>query len=287
MAILANRYHKVILQGILSKTGQQILDSYAAHHIELAGGICSGEGGGWSKDGKIPLFDTVRTAKAAVNPEISLIAVEAKKVYSAMLEAISEGIPLIICLTKNIPQQDRLKIKAIAAGTDIRILGPDSFGIFVPGEFTIGNFPDLGIRKGTVGLVSTSKMAAFETAIYLGENGIGISTAVDIGNTNGFGLGLMEIIKLFEQDPDTEYITAAVHSTHFFSFEAIEYLTGNITKPIVLYQPGNKIPALMIDDRTGRAEQVFFQRIVENRETIMNSGIPYAEDLKQIVSYVK
>jgi len=240
MSILVNQRTKVICQGFTGKQGTFHSEQCIAYGTRLVGGVTPGRGGERHLD--LPVFDTVADAVRATGATASMIYVPAPYAADAILEAADAGIELVVCITEGVPVNDMVGVKAALAGSATRLIGPNCPGIITPGECKIGIMPGFIHRKGCVGIVSRSGTLTYETVFQTTNNELGQSTCVGIGGDPVRGMSFIDVIELFERDPQTEGIIMVGEIGGSDEEAAAEHIRRYVSKPVVAYIAGVTAP---------------------------------------------
>lgn len=240
MSILINKDTKVICQGFTGSQGTSHSEQCLAYGTKLVGGVSPGKGGQLHLG--LPVFNTVADAVEATGATATMIYVPAPFCKDAILEAIDAGLKIIVCITEGIPTLDMLQIKRRLVGTDITMIGPNCPGIVTSGECKVGIMPGSIHLKGKVGIVSRSGTLTYEAVKQTTDAGFGQTTCVGIGGDPIPGSNFIDILKLFQEDPETEAIVMIGEIGGSAEEEAAQYIKENVTKPVVAYIAGATAP---------------------------------------------
>ncbi len=241
MSILINKNTKVICQGFTGKQGTSHSEQAIAYGTKMVGGVTPEKGGQTHLD--LPVFNTVKEAYQATQADASVIYVPAPFCKDSIIEAVDAGIKLIICITEGIPVLDMLQVKAyMAAHPHSRLIGPNCPGVITPGECKIGIMPGHIHLPGKVGIVSRSGTLTYEAVKQTTELGLGQSTCVGIGGDPIPGTNFIDVLALFEKDPQTEIMVMVGEIGGTAEDEAAEYIKKHVSKPVVSYIAGVTAP---------------------------------------------
>ena len=240
MSILVDKETRVVVQGFTGSQATLHSEQAIEYGTNIVGGITPGKGG-QTHLGK-PVFDTMEEAKKSVNPNASLIFVPAPFCKDSILEAAESGIELIICITEGVPTLDMLDVKKRVDELGVTLIGPNCPGLITPGEAKLGIVPASIHVPGSVGIISRSGTLTYEAVKQTTDIGLGQSSCVGIGGDPIPGSSFIDILKLFQEDPQTEAIVMVGEIGGTAEEDAAEYIKQNITKPVVSYIAGQTAP---------------------------------------------
>jgi succinyl-CoA synthetase alpha subunit len=240
MSILVNKDTKVIVQGFTGKEGTFHSEQCIEYGTKIVGGVTPNKGG-QTHLGK-PVFNTVKEAVNVTGATVSMIFVPPAFVGDAVVEAADAGIELAIIITEGAPVKDMMFAKMYAIKKGMRTIGPNCPGIITAEECKLGIMPGNIFKKGNVGLISKSGTLTYEGANQVVKAGFGITTAVGIGGDPIIGLSYLQLLPMFENDPETEAIVMIGEIGGDLEIQAAKYIKENITKPVVAFIAGQTAP---------------------------------------------
>lgn len=240
MSILVNKDSKIIVQGFTGKEGTFHAGQMIEYGSQVVGGVTPGKGGQTHLG--LPVFNTAKEAVDATGADVSIIFVPPKFAADAIMEAAAAGVGLIITITEGIPVKDMKYAKSFIDERGVKMIGPNCPGIITPDECKLGIMPGFIHKKGTIGIVSRSGTLTYEAVDQITKVGLGQSTCVGIGGDPIIGSTHLDIIKMFNEDPETEGIIMIGEIGGNNEEIAAEWIRDNCTKPIVGFVAGVTAP---------------------------------------------
>jgi succinyl-CoA synthetase alpha subunit len=240
MSILIDKNTKVITQGITGATGLFHAQGARDYGTQMVGGVTPGKGG--SRIDGFPIFDTVEQAVQATGANASVIYVPPIGSADAIMEAVDAGIELVICITEGVPVLDMVKVKHFMKDKKARLVGPNCPGVITPGECKIGIMPGYIHKKGPVGVVSRSGTLTYEAVWQLSTRGIGQSTCVGIGGDPVNGTSHLDVLRMFEADPETQAVIMIGEIGGDAEEQAAAFVKARMSKPVAAFIAGATAP---------------------------------------------
>lgn len=285
MSILVNKNTRLVVQGITGRDGQFHAGRMKAYGTQVVAGTSPGKGG-TTIDG-VPVFDTVEEAVKATKANASIIFVPATFAADAILEASYAGVSLVICISEGVPILDMIRVTPILKKNGTKLIGPNCPGLITPGEALLGILPGMIFKKGNVGLMSRSGTLTYEVVNMLSLNGMGQSTVVGIGGDPVAGLYYIDLLEMYQNDPETEAIVLIGEIGGDAEEQAAEYIAKYVTKPVVSFIAGQTAPpgkrmghaGAIISSGSGTAE--------EKIKAFTKAGVPVAKEPGEIPGLLK
>ena len=240
MGILVNRKTRLLVQGITGREGAFHTGQMVDYGTNVVAGVTPGAGG--REVHGVPVFNTVAGAVAETGANTSIVYVPARFAPDAIYEAVDAGIPLVICVTEGIPTLDMVRIYPYVRQRGVRLIGPNCPGAITPGEAKVGIMPGYIHQPGPVGVVSRSGTLTYEVVYALTRLGLGQTTAIGIGGDPIVGTSFVDILELFQIDPDTKGIVMIGEIGGTGEELAAAYIADRVTKPVVAFIAGQAAP---------------------------------------------
>lgn len=284
MSILVNKDTRLIVQGFTGSQGTLHSEQSIEYGTNIVGGVTPGKGG------KIhlnkPVYDSVEESVKEVSPNASIIFVPAKFCKASILEAAEAGIKLIICITEGVPTLDMLEVKKKVDELGVRLIGPNCPGVITPGEAKLGIMPGSIHLPGSIGIISRSGTLTYEAVKQTTDLGFGQSSCVGIGGDPIPGSSFIDMLKLFEEDEQTEAIVMVGEIGGNAEEAAADYIKNNVNKPVISYIAGQTAPA---GKRMGHAGAIIAGgkgTAAEKIKKLKECGVHVADNLVSIGSKV-
>lgn len=285
MSVLINKDTKVIVQGITGRDGSFHAAKMKEYGTQVVGGTSPGKGG--QSVAGIPVFNTVKDAVAATGANTSIIFVPAPFAKDAMLEAIDGGVSLVVCITEGVPTIDAVMVQRYAKDKGVKVVGPNCPGLISPDQSLVGIMPTNIFKKGHTGVISRSGTLTYEVVKNLTDAGMGQSTAIGVGGDPVVGLYFEDMLKMFQDDPDTDSIALIGEIGGDAEERAAQFIKEHVTKPVAVFISGRQAPpgkrmghaGAIISGNSGSAESK-----VKAFEAV---GVPVAKETREIPELLK
>jgi succinyl-CoA synthetase alpha subunit len=280
MAILVDKNTKLLVQGITGREGLFHTEQMIEYGTNVVGGTSPGKGGEWVA-GK-PVFDTVKTAKESTGANVSIIYVPAAGAADAIYESIDAEIELIVCITEGVPVLDMMKVRERLDQSGSRLIGPNCPGLLTPGQAKVGIMPGHIAMPGNVGVVSRSGTLTYEVVYALTQRGIGQSTCVGIGGDPINGTNFIDVLQMFEEDPQTEKVVMIGEIGGTDEEKAARYIANYMTKPVVSFIAGQTAPPGKRMGHAGAIVEGGSGTAADKIKALTAAGVKVAEHPEQI-----
>jgi succinyl-CoA synthetase alpha subunit len=288
MSILVDKNSRIVVQGITGREGSFHTQQMIAFGTNVVAGVTPGKGGQFfeSEGQKVPVFDSVKGAVEATGANVSVIFVPARFAVDAIYESADAGVPLAVCLTEYIPVLDMIAARRYLDTTRTRLLGPNCPGLITPGQAKVGIIPGNIVKPGNVGLVSKSGTLTYEVVYALTERGIGQSTCVGIGGDPIQGTDFIDVLQMFEEDPETEQVILIGEIGGNAEEKAAAFIAEQMSKPVVAFIAGRTAPpgrrmghaGAIVEGKSGTAESKI--------QALTEAGVRVADNPDNIVDIV-
>jgi succinyl-CoA synthetase alpha subunit len=286
MSILIDENTRLIVQGITGREGAFHTEQMLAYGTNVVAGVTPGKGG--EKIHNIPVFNTVKEAVDETGANTTVIFVPAKYTAAGVYEAMDAGLGLILTIAEHVPVHDMMRVYHLARKKGCRVIGPNSFGVISPGKAKAGFMAHRIFSRGNVGLMSRSATNCYETVFMMTNKGIGQSTCVGNGGDMIPGSTFVDILPLFEADPETKAIIMIGEIGGSEEELAAEYIKNHVSKPVIALIAGKNAPrgrsmghagAIVAADGTGSAEN--------KEQKLKEAGVHIADSTANIVEIIE
>ncbi|MBI2930571.1 MAG: succinate--CoA ligase subunit alpha [Planctomycetes bacterium] len=241
MSILIDKNTRVVVQGLTGEAGTIHGKGMLEYGTQVVAGVTPGKGGQmW--EAKVPVFNTVEHAVRETGANCSIVFVPGAAAADSVMEAAAAGIKLVVCITEGIPILDEVRLREFLEEAQTRMIGPNCPGLITPGQCKIGIMPGYIHKPGQVGVVSRSGTLTYESVWQLTNHGLGQSTCVGIGGDPVQGTDFVDVLKLFNEDPETRAIVLIGEIGGTMEEEAAAYIKNHVKKPVVAFIAGQTAP---------------------------------------------
>lgn len=284
MSIFVGNETRLLVQGITGREGTFHTQQMKRYGTNIVAGVTPGKGGQQVEG--VPVFDTVKAAVAETDANTSIIFVPPAFAADAIMEAVDAGIELVVCITEGIPIHDMIDAAHYAKRAGTTLIGPNCPGLITPEQALVGILPGQIFKPGPVGLVSRSGTLTYEVVSALTDEGIGQSTCVGIGGDPIIGTRFLDVLRRFEEDPETEIVVMIGEIGGTDEEEAAEFIK-TMQKPVVGFISGRTAPP---GKRMGHAGAIISGGMgtAESKvKALTAAGVPVADTIQDIVAEVK
>ena len=242
MSILVGNKSKIVVQGITGSEGTFHSHQMIEYGTNIVAGVTPGKGGQTALETKIPVFDCVEDSIKETGANVSIIFVPPPFAADAIIEASESGIDLVVCITEGVPVHDMVKAKRIIDHNNTRLVGPNCPGIITVDECKVGIMPGFICKKGNIGVLSKSGTLTYEAIGQLVNVGLGQTTAIGIGGDPIIGTTMIDALRLFEEDPETDGVVLIGEIGGQMENDAANWIKDNMTKPVTGFIAGQTAP---------------------------------------------
>jgi len=242
MSILVNKDSRIVVQGITGSEGTFHSNQMIDYGTNIIAGVTPGKGGQTALESKVPVFNCVEDAMKTTDANVSIIFVPPPFAADAIIEASESGIDLIVCITEGVPIHDMVKAKNIIDRNSTRLVGPNCPGIITVDECKVGIMPGFICKRGNIGVLSKSGTLTYEAIGQLVNVGLGQTTAIGIGGDPIIGTTMIDALRLFEEDPETEGVVLIGEIGGQMENDAASWIKENMSKPVTGFIAGQTAP---------------------------------------------
>jgi len=285
VSILVNKDTRVISQGITGRLGSFATGQMIEYGTKVVAGVTPGKGG--TELNGVPVYDTMREAVKYCPADATITFVPPAFVKEAIFEALDVGIKFIAVAVERMPVKDMMMVYQAVKQSDTVVLGPNCPGIITAEECSIGYFPGHVYRKGAVGIVSRSGTFSYQVADYITKAGLGETTALGIGGDPITGVGFIDILKLFEADPETKVIVLIGEIGRTSEEQAAEYIQSEVSKPVVAIIAGRTAPPGKTMGHAGAIITGGRGSYDSKVRALEKAGVPVAQTAKEVATLAK
>ncbi len=285
MSILVNKDTRLLVQGITGRDGSFHAKGMLDYGTQVVGGVTPGKGG--QQVHGIPVFNSVQEAVAATGANATVIYVPAKFAAGAIMEAADARVPLIVAITEGVPVLDMLETYHEVRRRGLRLIGPNCPGIISPGQCKIGIMPGHIHRPGRIGVISRSGTLTYEIVYALTSLGIGQSTCVGIGGDPIVGLGPLDLLPLFEQDPDTDAMVVVGEIGGDEEERTAAYIKDHIRKPVYSFIVGHTAPEGKRMGHAGAIVSGGTGTAASKLRAFAHAGVPVANTIDELAAMMQ
>jgi succinyl-CoA synthetase alpha subunit len=287
MSILVDKNTRLMVQGITGNEGLFHTEQMLAYGTKVVAGTRPGKGGEWVLNGKIPVFDSCKSAVEATGANTSIVFVAAAFAPDAIFEAADAGIPFIVCITEGVPVQDMMRVREYLDQKHIRLLGPNCPGILTPGEAKVGIIPGNIAQPGDIGVISRSGTLTYEILYALKLVGLGATTCVGIGGDPINGTSFIDCLSMFEDDPHTEKVVMIGEIGGTDEENAAHFIASKMTKPVVAFIAGQAAPPGKRMGHAGAIIEGGSGNALDKIRSLEAAGVKVAKHPEEIPSLLK